>query len=240
MLLAASIFALLAGPVLLQVLRAGPRSLSFLDGFAFITIAGLLCFGILPAAIADGGNYAWLFAVAGLVVPFLLERVFHRGERQAHIAILVIGALGLASHALLDGVALAAGEPHGGSFGRHDSGAGAPEESLALAVVLHRLPEGIAVWYLIAPSLGVRAAAGLLGLLIAGSTAGYVGGEALLASLRGPGVAWFQAFVAGAIMHVVLHGAAPHVHGGEHFHGEEKWPERLGLLCGLILLFLYL
>lgn len=240
MLLAASILALLTGPVLLQLLKAGPRLLSFLDGFAFITIAGLICFGILPEAITNGGAPAWGFTLIGLLLPTLLEWVFRRMEREAHLAILALGIIGLALHATLDGMALSGGELHGEDFGWSRHGAPDSGTGLALAALLHRLPEGVAVWYLVAPTFGPRVAWALLALLIAGTSGGFFGGELLLTSLQGPGVSWFQSFVAGSIMHIVVHGPRPHAHDEEHFHNEEKWPERLGLLGGLILLFLYL
>jgi hypothetical protein len=78
---------------------------------------------------------------------------------------------------------------------------------------------------------------------------GYLIGDAALALLTGPGVAWFQAFVAGSIFHVVLHGVDSHEHdapapnqtqtAGPPQASPPKWPERLGLLGGLVFLFAY-
>jgi zinc transporter ZupT len=240
MLLAAGILALLTGPVLLQLLRAGPRTLSFLDGFAFITIAGLVCFGILPQALDDGGLPAWGFTLAGLLLPVLLERVFQRVEREAHLAILVLAAIGLALHAMLDGIALGSGELHSEDFSWEHEDRPDSDTGLALAALLHRLPEGIAVWYLTTPTFGPRLAWALLALLIAGTAGGFFGRDVLLASLQGAGVAWFQSFVAGSIMHVVVHGLHGQVNARAGVHSVEQWPQRLGSLCGLILLFLYL
>ena len=55
MFLFVAILALLSGPLLFEFGRLGNRTRAFLDGFAFITIAGLFLFGILPEAIEAGG-----------------------------------------------------------------------------------------------------------------------------------------------------------------------------------------
>lgn len=243
MLLVAGILALLIGPVIFQLARVGPRALAFLEGFTFITIAGLLCFSILPQAIGVGGPPAWGFAIVGLLFPAALERLFHRLAREVHLLILTIGVAGLAVHAALDGVALAlhaeAGlEPaspwlHGGS----DRVIG----SLALAVVLHRFPVGLAVWYLLAPTLGLRSAVAVLVLLSAGTALGFMIAPDIQQSLPGHGLAWFQAFVAGSILHVIIYEPGHHKpYPGRRPSRLYKWPDRMGLICGLVLLYIYL
>jgi hypothetical protein len=235
LLLLAGILAFLVGPVLLGVLGSAGRLVAFVDGLGFILIAGLICFGILPEAIEEGGRLAWAFAAAGLAFPILLEKSLERAGRGAHIAIVVISVVGLLVHATIDGMALASSDPDevAAALRLGASGSGA---DLALAVILHRFAEGMAVWCFVAPTLGPGAALGLLALLISGNAAGYFGGEALLGFMRAPQVAWFQSFVAGLLLHVLMHGVRPHGHGG----GLVKWPERTGVLVGLILLFLYL
>jgi hypothetical protein len=106
------------------------------------------------------------------------------------------------------------------------------------------MPKGIALWFLLAPAFGRRAAGAVLVLLIGGTVLGYLIGDSALTLLTGPGVAWFQAFVAGSIFHVVLHGVASHEHEAPVPSPPKlsppKWPERLGLLGGLLFLFAYL
>ena len=232
MLLLAAILALLSGPLLFEVGRLGSRTGAFLDGFAFITIAGLFLFGILPEAIASGGLATWVFAELGLAFPLLVERLFHDAAHRAHLAFLALGLLGLVAHCMLDGLILLGAQPVG-AVG-HPAG-----EQLGLAVILHNMPKGIALWFLLSPAFGRRVAAGVLLLLIGGTGAGYLGGQPVLALLAGPGVAWFQAFVAGSILHVVIHGVATHEHPVPGV-AAPKWPERLGLLGGLLFLFAYL
>jgi zinc transporter ZupT len=243
MLLAASILALIIGPILFQVSRFGVRSLGFLEGFTFITIAGLLGFSILPQAIGAGGMLAWVFVALGLIFPILLERMFHHLARQVHLLILLMGVAGLAVHAAIDGLALAMVGSGGVEsvdmwmhLGRDNSG-----ESLALAVVLHRFPIGLAVWYLLAPALGTVWALGVLAVLTVGTVVGYVIGPELVTAGQGSGLAWFQAFVAGSILHVIIYEPGHHKHhAGDDSQNLEKWPDRIGLICGLALLYVYL
>ena len=243
MLLAASIAALVIGPLLFQMSRVGSRSLGFLEGFTFITIAGLLCFSILPQAIGVGGVLAWGFAALGLMFPVGLERLFHHLARQVHLLILLIGIAGLAVHAVIDGVALAIG----GLSGPDDVevwqhlGRRGPGENLAFAVVLHRFPLGLAVWYLLVPALGMRSALAVLAVLSGGTALGYMMGPNLMFGMQGSGIAWFQAFVAGSILHVIIYEPGHHRHGiSDTSRSLEKWPDRIGLICGLALLYVYL
>jgi len=236
MLLLAAILALLSGPLLFELGRLGSRTTAFLDGFAFITIAGLFLFGILPEAMATGGAAAWVFAALGLGFPLLVERLFHDGAHREHMAFLALGALGLLAHCMLDGLILMGADSSG-----HE--AHSLEQQQGLAVILHNMPKGIALWFLLAPAFGRMAAAAVLVLLIVGTALGYLIGGSALTLLTGPGVAWFQAFVAGSIFHVVLHGVASHEHEAPAHSptpNPPKWPERLGLLGGLGFLFTYL
>ena len=230
--LLAAILALLAGPLLFEIGRLGSRTSAFLDGFAFITISGLFVFSILPEAIASGGIATWVFAALGLGFPLLVERFFHNAAHRAHLAFLVLGLLGLIAHCMLDGLILLGAQPAGEAG--HPAG-----KELGLAVILHNMPKGIALWFLLVPVFGRRVAAGVLLLLIGGTGTGYLGGQPVLTWLVGPHVAWFQAFVSGSILHVVLHGVAAHDHPVPDIV-PPKWPERLGLICGLLFLFAYL
>ncbi len=228
--LLAGIVALLLGPLLLQLARIGPRVTAFLDGFTFISIAGLFCFSVFPAAIATGGAAAWAFAAAGLVFPVVAERVFERTASRAHLAILGLSVAGLAVHAVLDGIALM-------GAGLAESDHGHAGEDLAVAVVLHNLPKGLAIWYLLQPAFGTRVAALALGALVLATTAGFLAGQPVVAALAGAAMAWFQAFVVGSILHIVMQGPAGHDRGPG---GQPRWAERLGLIFGLVLLYIYL
>jgi len=241
MLLVASIAALIIGPALFQFSHFGARAFKVLEGFSFITIAGLLCFGILPQAIGVGGLFAWIFAALGLIFPIGLERLFHGLEKQVHLLILSLGMVGLAVHAGIDGIALAGGPFAGAAtevswFAGHREGG----EYLAMAVILHRFPLGLAVWYLLSPTLGRTVAVVVLTVMAASTAVGYAFGPDLMPALQGPGIAWFQSFVAGSILHVVIYEPGHHKHAhAQHGVALEKWPDRIGIICGLIALYVY-
>lgn len=243
MLLIAAIAALLAGPLLLSLGALGPGPRAFVDGFVFVTVAGLFLFGVLPEAGELTGPVVWLCGAAGFLLPVALESGFVRAARQAHRAILVLGVVGLLIHQLLDGIALVEGGLHAGDHGH----GGDHGDDLALAVVLHNLPVGVAVWFLLEPALGARLAVAVFTFMIGGTVAGFFAGPDMLASLEAPAVAGFQALLAGSILHVVLHGAATghrnapglaqvHMHQDRAAVPAPRWVERLGMLAGLGLL----
>lgn len=100
----------------------------------------------------------------------------------------------------------------------HDHHGHATESAalLAAAVILHRLPMGIAVWWLTAPILGRRGAISLLAILAGATVIGFGLAERVFAALSLPGVALFEATIAGMLLHVVM--GHEHAHSDEHDH----------------------
>ncbi|MEM6792413.1 MAG: hypothetical protein AAF725_00395 [Acidobacteriota bacterium] len=101
----------------------------------------------------------------------------------------------------------------GGHHHHHD---GMNASLLAGAVLLHRLPMGLAIWWLTVPILGRRVAISVLALIAAGTLAGFALGGALLPGLSAPAFSFFEATIAGMLMHVV----AGHDH--RHHHGAPR------------------
>ena len=193
-----SVLILAAVPVIYRLCRGRSQALTALDGFMFVSMGGIILLDFLPQALEDGGWPCVVFAVLGVGLPTVIERRGHRLGEHFHRAALYLGLLGLLIHSMLDGVYL-------GSSGA-DSGL------LPLAVILHRLPVGLTVWWLVRWSRGRGAAMLLLGVLAVLTALGYFAGSGLLDDLSGRGLAWFQSLVAGSLFHVVLHrsrGAAP-------------------------------
>ncbi len=235
-LLVLSIVALALGPSIVAL--AGSRSwvLALVDGFVIVTIGGIALIHILPHALLSCGAWAFVGAAAGLLGPMLLEKRQHAhhddvrgGDTAAHRPALALALLGIAMHAFLDGSAFTEGDAHGHDHGAHES-----SELLGLAVVLHRIPEGLAIWWLVRPRPGgVKTAIFALSLVAAATVFGSRFGEELV---HGAGAAVFsfvQAVVAGSLLHVVIHHAPPSVawrhhhhhaggrHGSPHVHGPE-------------------
>jgi len=224
MYLFSAILILLAGPFLYWLMATRKRLLIVLDGFIFVVIGWLVLFEVLPDAMHQGGAWVLLFAALGLLGPSLIERGFHRVARQMHIATLVLAFVGLLLHTLADGVALLPSE--------------SSNASLPLAVILHRVPVAIAVWWLLRPAFGSAAAmAGLL-LMALGTSAGWWLGQHSLALESATGWAWFQGLVAGSVLHVVFN--RPHLdHHSTETEVEKRglgWIEGIGNLIGIVVI----
>ena len=89
---------------------------------------------------------------------------------------------------------------------------------LAIAITLHRLPDGLAVWSVVQPIRGARAAAIVLGALAAATIVGYVTGGPALSGATGHALLLVQAFVAGSVLHIILHRPQ---HTLEHDHHDD-------------------
>lgn len=198
-LIAASV-APIAGPLLYWALHERPEAVRVVDGFVYVAVPLLVGWQVLP--------YAWeersvlvIFALGlGFLVPTGMERLSHALERHTDHVALVVGMSGVLVHALLEGAGFA---PRSGTV----------PVPFALAVVVHRIPVGLVVWWLIRPRYGWLAASAGVALLILSTLAGYVIGMEVLADMHGPGVELYQAFVSGSLVHVVFHqGRHDHQH----------------------------
>ncbi len=232
MMLALSIVALLLGPFVYELGRKRPTLRQLLDGLVFITIAGLVCVYIVPGAIAAGGSVALIFLLLGLAFPVVLEHRFHDAVPQAHGFILVLAALGMTVHAALDGIALLPGNSLGATTGTSIWG-GSP---LALSVILHRLPVGMAIWWSIRPVFGRNVALAAFVLVSGATVAAYYLAGPFVELAGTAGVAWFQAFVSGSLVHVIAFGVS-HEHPAEAETSTQGWPYRVGILLGMFLIF---
>lgn len=214
-----STLALVVAPFVYALGRKSPLTRQVLDGFIFITIAGIVCVNIIPDALDVGGSVALAFLAIGLVFPSVLERLHAISHRKAHVLIVFLAALGLAIHAAIDGIALL-------------------DETLAPAIILHRLPVGMAIWWSVRPSFSTATALGVFGMIIAATAASYFMGAPIAELAEANAVSWFQAFVAGSLVHVVAFGISAD-HGGqvEPAAGFRDWGYRTGILIGLFVLF---
>ncbi len=222
MFLALSIVALLLGPVVYTVGRRNRTARQILDGFIFITIAGIVTVHIIPEALAGGGQLAIAFLLLGIVFPMVLERGLHESFHAAHGLILALAALGLIIHSVLDGISLLPTQ----------------NRDLAWAVVLHRLPIGMAIWWSLRPNLGLTAAVAAFAMIIAASTASFIIGAPVVELAATSSIAWLQAFISGSLIHIVAFGVS-HDHDGhvEPVAQFQDWGYRLGILIGLFMVF---
>ena len=190
--LLAGTLALVVGVVLGPRARGRPALLAAVDGLVLAGVGGILLVHVLPWSLAAGGVWAAVAAAIGALVPWWLERrrpSSSSAGRPRWLGAALVG-LGLVAHAFMDGGALSGhelpGDPHG--------------EVLALGVVLHRLPVGLALGLFATR----RGAWGGVALLTFGTTLGLATSEHALPALGTEGIAIFQAAIAGTLAHVLL------------------------------------
>lgn len=191
--LIAAILALAAGPLLEASAGTRRRIGPLLDGLALAAIPSLVVLEFAPTAI-EGREWGILVAlVVGFLLPVAAERGARIVSRQAHRWALLAGLSGFLVHAALDGAAL----------GTVSTGASA---SLPLAIILHRLPVGVAVWWLTVREMDRRAGVAALIVLMLGTVGGYIFGAAVDRIAADSGMlTLYQAVVGGSLVHVVIH-----------------------------------
>ena len=231
-LLALSMLAVVVGPLAYQVVRVAGYMLAALDGFVFIAIGGLVLFHIIPDSIALAGWPAVVGPLIGLTVPTLIEHRLRGLARQVHAIALLFGLTALALHGFTDGMALVPAVASGDTHREH---------MLPMAVLLHRLPVGLTVWFLLRPVYGMWPALGALSLIAATTAAGFGFGEGVSDVLQSQARGVFQAVVAGSLLHVVIHRSYPLASraGAEDGHGAANAVHAgIGGAAGLGLLWL--
>ncbi|MBD1387883.1 permease [Neiella sp. HB171785] len=248
MLLTLSISALFLGPLLYRLIARNSNLMSALDAFIFVVIGGVVLFHMLPDILQVGGIWSLAFLALGLAVPTILEHTFHAIARHAHAGALLFAALGLGFHGMTDGAALAEA-----TTSDHQS-------LLAAGVILHRLPVGLTIWWLLRPHFGAVVALLVLAGISVATVFGHQLAEPLLHELHGPGIAWFEALVVGTILHVVFHrpyhedhnhqglsheghSHQGHQHAHHHDHRQSvqqepttDWLQGVGSLLGVVVL----
>lgn len=194
--LALTLLSFVLGPLALANARGQRRTPNWVDRYLPWAVAALVAFEFAPEALEDGGMVAGLFLLLGLSLPSALEQLFQRFQRQAHLLALFLALVGLLTHALADGSLLAT------------ESARAP--SLAVAIALHSLPVGAAVWWLTAPHFGRPVGVALISAMVISTVLGFSFGVSLEHSMDPAHWSWFRAAVAGSLLHVLF--GRPHLH----------------------------
>ncbi len=194
--LIAAMIAPLLGPALYTALRRQHGAFRLLDGFVYLAVPGLVFLHVFPFAAEQRTPAPVIAVVLGLLLPTIAEKTARAVAQRADTFALIFAFSGLALHALLDGAALAPASQAG-------------DLPFGLAVTLHRIPVGLAIWWLVRPKYGLAAALLAIGSLVVATVVGYSTSTGLLASSGGNTVALYQAFVGGSLIHVVFHQGHP-------------------------------
>lgn len=204
MLLFLSFLALALGPLLVWLARAHAWSTILLDSFCLVTVGGFALLHLLPESAHQASWLVMPLALAGFLLPAIAERTIHHGDPGMRRTVLLLALLGIAAHATLDGLLL------NGDFTPVDDGDGKHTlELTAWAIILHRVPEGVGIWWIVPRTLGVWAAIVVSITSVVSTLFGfYLGGELLTEQSRGA-LAMLQALLVGSLLHVVLHAHVP-------------------------------
>ncbi len=187
----------LVGTLLYRWLHGRPDTVRLVDRFMYVAVPALVLWQVLPHAWAEHPVLATLTLAAGIGAPALIERASHAVAPHTDNLALLAGLSGFALHASLEGAAIA------------------PEEgNIAPAVILHRIPVGFVIWWMLEPRYGLRGGALGVGAIMVATMIGYVVGSAVIAD-HGSGGEFYQTFVGGSLLHVVFH-QSRHDHRHEH------------------------
>ena len=199
-------FAPLLAPVLYRVLHDRPSAMETFDKFVYLAVPILVGWQVLPHAWEEQNALLILALTCGVILPIVIERGFQSVADETDNLAIAAGLSGLALHALLEGAALIPGSPD-------------PDTPLVAAIILHRIPMSLVIWWLIFPRFGTKKAATGIGFLVLATLAGYSLGSEFLSGLQGDGPALYQAFVSGSLIHVVFHqGRHDHDHSKDKHH----------------------
>lgn len=228
-LLLLSFCSLLIGPALFGFATRFYTFIRFLDAFVLCSIFSLVVFHILPESIVHGGLMAISAAAIGFIAPIFIGRFIDKGRCNLHHSLISIASIGLIAHAILDGIALASTH----SISSHQA------TFLGLAVVLHRLPEGVGIWRITQSSLGTKAGIFSLAIVMLATSMGFFFGESWITHTSEQALMTFEALMAGVLLHVVFHRhhltqLAPHSHHEEKTESS-PWITGAGAFCGFFL-----
>ena len=195
--LAGSLLAPVAGALLYKWLHHRPGAARLVDGFMYVVVPALVVWRVIPHAWADYGVLAIVVFLLGVGTPALIERVSHKLAPHTDNLALLAGLSGLSLHAFLEGAALVS-----------------KAARVAPAVILHRIPVGLMIWWLLRPRHGFRGASLGIGAILAATVAGYAVGAWFFTDGH-DGAGLYQALVGGSLLHVVFH-QGRHDHRHKH------------------------
>ena len=200
----AALVAPVVGVLLYILLHNRPNTMRTIDTIVFVSLPLLVLWQIFPHLWFERQIGPLMAVFAGLGVLYLIERISHRVARHTDNLAIFLGVASMVLHALLEGGALM------------PATANAPLP-FTLAIVLHRIPVGLLIWWLLEPRHGTVAAVAGVGAILLATTVGFAAGTEILPDEHAA-LETYQAFVAGSLLHVVFHqGRRDHDH--DHDHG---------------------
>lgn len=204
MYVALSFVALALGALLAAPLLRRPALFAATDAFVLVALAGLIVFHVLPQSVHETGALSALLLGLGALAPYVIERLRTAApQAQPGWGAFSVALVGVAAHAVLDGLAFV------DDLGDHGHAHEGSVPALGLAVLLHRVPVGLSLVWVVLPRAGRARTALMAAVLIAFTIVGYVGGDAIAHAGAAAPLALVQVFVAGSVLHVLFAHRAP-------------------------------
>lgn len=195
--LACSLAAPVVGAFLYRWLHGRRVAVRLFDRIMYVAVPAIVLWQVLPHSWENPGVLAIVVLLMGMGTPNLIERVSRSLAPHTDKLALLAGFSGLLVHAFLEGGALVS-----------------KDSRVTFAVILHRIPVGLMIWWLLRPRHGFWRAAIGIGAILAATVVGYAVGGRIFAD--GDGVELYQAFVGGSLLHAVFHQS---LHDHSHDHG---------------------
>ncbi|WP_195758309.1 hypothetical protein [Kangiella sp. HZ709] len=200
-----SIISILIGPLILSLFPHSRRLDNFLFSFVLISVGGILLTELLPSLWQKMGLMLIPTVALGFFGPGLVEVSFRKAADKAHKFALLLGIFGLILHSALDGMAVVQQQN---------------TQMLSYAVIIHRLIVGLSIWWLVEPIWGKSKSYLVFALLIASTVVGFYMATAMIGedwiNSDQTWTLYFQAIVAGTLLHVIIH--RPHIDDEGHHH----------------------
>ena len=195
--LVSALLAPLAGVLIYVAMHRPARTVRLFDKTVIVALPLLVLVQVVLHAWAERSLLPVAAVALGAGLVAVVERLSHTLARYAGDATIVFVVAGIAVHALLEGSALTAGA----------------SPAFVFAVVLHRVAVGLLIWWLVAPRHGAPAAGAGVAAIMAATLVGYVVGAGVMTDVPFVDHGLLEAFVAGTLLHVVLHrGREDHRH----------------------------
>lgn len=182
MLIILSTVALFFGALLYNITISNIKLRHGLNYTVGLFIIAILVMDVFPESVEHSGAlYSSIALAIGFIVILYLDNVL--SSNKAHKLAIWLAALGLSIHAITDGIALS------------------DESFLPAAVILHRIPVGAGLWFVLQSKIQTLAVITIISFFtICGF---YLGNETLHSLHFSLGI--FQAAMCGILAHVVIH-----------------------------------
>ncbi len=199
--LIASIVLIILGPIICWLAKNHKKVLVIIDSFVVIFIGYMVIFEIFPECFEVIQWMTLIAMIVGLLFPLLIEFTAEKCTRFTHMVIIILIIIAMGIHSLFDGASMMI-------FSKNGS------HSVPLLVILHRFPVGLFIWRLFSKhhSYGVLS----ISYLILTAIIGFFLGHYIPINGHGTLLCYFEAFIAGSILHVVVHRMRCHFHGDPH------------------------